>query len=226
MIKLENDTRGIRLTPQFVEKSDKDIATILALDKYAKEAGNTLVLTGGYATEALCGGEITRAHGDVDAHIILTGSESTETLNRGIRDLLFKEDIKWVVRERNPKRVDYLEDDDQKEFFDKRRVEVHLISPSESNLKYSKKKLIDSKGRGIETGVIDLTQTVTEKIHKFYELKDGIDTSKDRHSSKSDYFDLKRLLALPELDREGIRNNAPEEYDYVVSLISKYENGR
>jgi len=212
------------LTPEFVEKSDKDIATISALDEFAKETGNALVLTGGYATEAHCRGKITRAHGDVDVHIILTGSESVGAINRGIKTLLFKEDTKWVVRERNPKRVDYLEDDDKKEFFDKRRIEVHLVSPSESNLKYSRKKLIDSKGVEIEICVIDLMQTVTEKIHKFYELKNGIDTSKDRYSSKSDYFDLKKLLTLPELDREGIRDSAQEEYDYVVSLMSKYEN--
>ena len=155
----------------------------------------------------------------------MAGSESIETLNRGIRDLLFKEDTKWTVRERNPKRVDYLEDDEKKEFFDKRRIEVHLVSPSESNLKYSKKKLIDSKGGGVEIDVIDLVQTVTEKIHKFYELKDGVDTSKERHSSVSDYYDLKRLLALPELDKESIKNKSPEEYDYVIALMSRYDNG-
>jgi len=133
MNKLENDTRGIELTPEFVEKSDKDIATITTLNEYANKTGNTLVITGGYATEALCGGKITRAHGDIDIHIILSGSESIETLNHSIRDLLFKEDTKWVARERNPKRIDCLEDDDKKKFFDKRRIEVHLVPPNELN---------------------------------------------------------------------------------------------
>ena len=92
-------------------------------------------------------------------------------------------------------------------------------------MKYSKKKLIDSKGGGVEIDVIDLVQTVTEKIHKFYELKDGVDTSKERHSSVSDYYDLKRLLALPEFDKESIKNKSPEEYDYVIALMSRYDNG-
>lgn len=223
MNKLKNDTRGIELTPKFVEKGDKDIGTIAALNEYANETGNTMVITGGYATEALCGGKITRAHGDVDVYFILTGSETIETLKGGIHDLLFKEDTKWLVRERNPKRIDYLEDDEEQEFFDKRRIEIHLVSPDESSLKYSKKKLVDSRGKEIKICVIDLMQTVTEKIHKFYELKDGVNTEKDRHSSKSDYDDLKRLLQLKELNKEIIKKMAPEEYDYVISLLSDFE---
>ena len=224
MNKLKNDTRGIELTPEFVEKSDRDIATITALNEYAIKTGNTLVLTGGYATEALCGGKITRAHGDVDIHLILTGPKSIDEISSGIHDLLFQEDTKWVVRERNPKRTDYLEDDENKEFFDKRRIEIHLVLPQEASLKYSKRKLVSSDGLEVDVDVIDLQQTVVEKIHKFFELRNGIDTSKDRHSSVSDYFDLNRLLVLGELNKEQIKKDYPEEYAYVVSLLANLGN--
>ncbi|KKS32053.1 MAG: hypothetical protein UU93_C0011G0014 [Candidatus Amesbacteria bacterium GW2011_GWA2_42_12] len=225
MGKLENDTRDIALTPEFVKKSDMDIATIVALDKFAKETGNILVLTGGYATEAHCGGKITRAHGDIDAHLILTGQKSAGELFSGVREFLNKESTNWILRDQKPDKVDYLEDDENKEFFGKRRIEVRLNPPHAANVKYPKKKLIDSHGRIVEVCVIDLIEMVSGKIHKIFELKDGVDVAKDRHSSISDHFDLKRLLALPILDKENIRNKSAEEYDYAISLFGENEMG-
>lgn len=218
---MKDDIRDIALTPEFVEKSDMDIATIEVLDEFAKITGNILVLTGGYATEAHCGGKIVRAHGDIDAHLILTGQKSTDELFFGVRELLIKENTKWVLREQKPDKVDYLENDESKEFFEKRRVEVRLNAPHEANVKYPQKKLIDSHGRVVKVCVIDLEEIISGKIHKFFELKNGVDTTKDRYSSASDYFDLKRLLALPELNREDIRNKVPEEYDYITSLLER-----
>lgn len=49
MKKLENDTRGIELTSESLEKSDKDMATISALDEFARKTKNTLIITGGFA---------------------------------------------------------------------------------------------------------------------------------------------------------------------------------
>jgi len=223
--KLDHDTREISLSAKAVVKCDKDIATIATLDVFAKTIGNILVLTGGYAVEALCGGKITRAHGDVDAHLILTGSKSSDEIFSGVRDLLYKEGTKWKLRDQKPDKVDYLEDDENKEFFEKRRVEVRLNAPHEANIKYPKKKLIDSHGKVIEVCIIDLDDMVLGKIHKLFELKDGVDTTIDRDISISDYFDLKRLLALPELDRGDIKNKAPEEYDYVISLLQQLKFG-
>jgi hypothetical protein len=219
MNKLDHDTRIIELSEKAISKSDKDIATISALNKFAQKTGNILVLTGGYAVEALCGGKITRAHGDIDAHIILTGTKSNEELFGGVQDLLFKEDTRWILRDQKQDKVDYLEDDERKEFFDRRRVEVRLNLPHEANVKYPKKKLIDSQGNTIEIGIIDLTEITSGKIHKFFELKNGVDTTEDRHSSESDYFDLKRLLALSEFDKSAINI---EEYNYAKSLIENH----
>ena len=76
-----------------------DIATILSLGKFAEETGNILVLTGGYAVEAWCGGKIARAHGDIDAHLILTGNKSAGELFSGVRELLSNESTKWTLRD-------------------------------------------------------------------------------------------------------------------------------
>jgi len=216
---LDNDERDIRLTPEFVEKSDKDIETIKFLDEFARKTKNILVLSSGYATEALCGGKVTRAHGDIDAHIILTGKTDVEQLFSGVNEIISKEDTKWKLRDRTKDKFEFIEDDDSKDFFAKRRLEVRLNSPHENNTQYPKKNLINSEGEKVLVSVVDLDEMVLQKIHKFYILKDGVDVSKDRHSSKSDFFDLKRLLALTNLDREGLRNRVPEEYNYAVSLM-------
>ncbi len=219
MNKLDHDTREISLSNEAILKSDKDIATISTLNEFAQKTDNILVLTGGYATEALCGGKITRAHGDIDAHLILTGKKSNEELFRGVKELLFKEDTKWILRDQRPDKVDYLEDDENKEFFDKRRVEVRLNLPHEANVKYSKKKLVDSQGKVVEVCIIGINEIISGKIHKFFELRDGVDTTKDRYSSESDYFDLKRLFASDEFNKNTINI---EEYKYVKSLIEKH----
>ncbi|MCX6704734.1 MAG: hypothetical protein NT162_00125, partial [Candidatus Woesebacteria bacterium] len=105
MNKLDHDTREIGLSAEAIVKSDKDIATIATLEKFATATGNILVLTGGYATEAHCGGKITRAHGDIDAHLILTGQKLTDELFSGIHELLGKESTKWMLRDQKPDKV-------------------------------------------------------------------------------------------------------------------------
>ena len=80
MKKLIHDERKTKLTADATLKCDLDIETINSLNKFADGTGNILVLSGGYAVEAHCGGKITRAHGDVDSHLILTGSIPNEKL--------------------------------------------------------------------------------------------------------------------------------------------------
>lgn len=235
--RLDHDTREIGLSEEAVVKSDKDIASIAALDEYAKTIGNILVLTGGYAVEALCSGKITRAHGDVDAHLILTGSRSSDEIFSGVHDILFKESTKWKLRDQQSDKVDYLEDDENKEFFDRRRIEVRLNAPHKANIKYPKRKLIDSHGKVVEICVIDLAEIISGKMFKFFEMKDGVDTTIDRHSSISDYVDLKRLLKAEGLNKElilkqleGFFNPSDSEtakrkvleiYEYATTLVFK-----
>src|SRR3989338_2174961 len=202
MNKLKNDTRDISLTAEFIEKSDKDIATIAVLDEYAKITGNILVLSGGYTTEVLCGGKITRAHGDIDAHLILTGEKSTKEIFPGIQKLLSKEETEWKMYSQKPDKFEFREDASEKKFDAKRRLELRLNEPHENNIQYPKEKLINSNGKEIEVTVVDLTETVIQKLSKFYSLRNGVDTNTDRHSSRTDFIDLNRLLAQERLNKE------------------------
>ena len=136
MSKLKNDIRDATLSNKAILKSDRDIETIKSLNKFAKRSGNILVLSGGYAVEAHCGGKITRAHGDIDAHFILTGKVPNDQLLVQAQELLDEENTKWKVKQRIPDKLDYIEDDENKEFFDKRHVEVRLNTPHKNNIKY------------------------------------------------------------------------------------------
>lgn len=231
----DNDSRNFVLTNEAILKSDRDISTISTLTEYANKTGNMLVVHGGYATEALCGGTITRAHGDVDAHIIVTSQTPFDQLMSAIEELLQKEETKWIVRSKKPHKLDYLEDDDTKEFFDKRRVEVTLHNPNPDKPKFSKKKLRDSKDNEIEIYVPDLYELTASKIHKLYLVRNGIDEAVDRHPSKTDLIDLKRLLNVNEFDNEALfaalvktiefsdpnhaKQQAQEAFDYSTSLL-------
>ena len=105
----------------------------------------------------------------------------------------------------------------------RRRKEYHV------NLQ--KAELEDSKGQKIQVTVVGLSDLVAGKIHKFFAVRNGIDTTKDRHSSTSDYFDLKRLLALKQINKgevikklvkdAGSSKQALDEYDFACLLMGK-----
>lgn len=218
----QQDTRDMGLSSKSIEKSDSDIQTIKDLNKLTTETGNTLVIFGGYATEAHCGGKITRPHGDIDVHI-LTNESSSDDLFARIDSVLKQEKTDWKIRNKKLDKVEYIEDVKNKDFFDLRRVEIHVDSLDKSTIKFSKKKLIDSQEKEVEVYVRDLNQLIKHKLQKFYELRNGVDISKDRHSGKSDLFDVRRLLELQELDVEKIKKELPLEYKYLQGLIEKYK---
>gem|GEM_PF-6454152 len=243
MDKLTNDSRNIDLSEEAVIKSDKDLATIQSLNDLAKKTGNILVLHGGYATEAHCGGQITRAHGDMDAHLILTGDTPINKLSTEIQELVSKEETDWILRSEKPDKMEYVENDDDKDFFNKRRLEVGLHEPHERNINYPKKTIVDSKGNNIEVHVVDLTELIANKIYKLYEAKDGVNKDTDRHTSKTDLIDLKRLLETKECDKSLIveflttwittvdkisnkegKEKATDMYDFALNTIRKFSS--
>lgn len=241
MDKLPHDFREMNLTAEAVARSDKDIATISALERFARENGNILILSGGYATEALCGGKITRPHGDIDAHLILNGPKSVEELSSGIRDLVRGEDTKWEERSADDKKIEFIEDVEKADFFAKRRVEVYFNPAHEANMSYPRKRLTDSKGNAVFVRVVNVVDMVSPKMVKIFKSRHGVDTSKDRHTSISDYIDLKRLMELPEFDKETVltgiagslkwedpdlsddeaKSMSPRIYSTVQDLLSK-----
>lgn len=214
---LEKDSRNILLTPEFVVKSDLDIQSIRSVYAYSKQHNLTAILTGGYATEAHLGGKITRAHGDVDFVLLNPSNILNEQIFVGIRELLSAEITKWKFEQSNPNKIDCREDRDDIPFNNRRRIEFKIREDSWTESAYVAKSLQDSNGNIVKIFVVGLYPMLAEKIHKFYLIKDGVDTSKDRESSLSDVVDLARLIKLGKIDTKLLNN---EEYDYVLQLLN------
>lgn len=228
---LEYDTRSTTMTPEFIQKSDKDIETITTLNSYAKPNGYTVILYGGYATEAYCGGKVVRPHGDIDCYLVCPANKEKDGIFNQIENILKKEDTKWIASRPRLDKLELREDNEDKPFFDRRRIELTIHSDKDYD-KYQSKYLVDSKGNSISVNVIDMSIFVAGKVHKFYLLKDGVDTTKDRTSGRSDYEDLNRLLnssdfdenkMISELSRIVEVKDATEEMLYVRELLKKVE---
>ncbi len=235
---LENDTRELILSAEAVAKADSDIETIGALDTYAREMGIIFLVPGGYATEAHCGGRITRPHGDIDGQFIIADANQTERIFAAISTILQKEKTRWILRNKTAERFEYWEDDPTKTFDEKRRLEIKINTKDRYRPSWETKQLVNSRGEATSLNVVNLIDLVAGKIHKLYLVKDGITISKDRHTSVTDYFDLKRLLALRKLDKESLitalgefagtadaisaRQSALREYEFSVSLLAKH----
>ena len=229
------DKLAVPITPAQIIKTDLDLATIKSLNAYAEANGLVVVLTGGYATEALCGGNITRPHGDVDIHLQKGDiGDSKQIFSLIEEEIIFKEPTNWKTFKQTDTKSEYREEDESKPFFDRRRLEIVLYA-SENSAWYVPAFLVDSQGERINVQVVEINDLLAQKIHKFYSLKDVVDTSKERHTDDRDIYDLKRLLNSPNFDLEkmlrilaenrvqseakgGKIDQARKEFDYVSDL--------
>ncbi|QQG41461.1 MAG: nucleotidyl transferase AbiEii/AbiGii toxin family protein [Candidatus Woesebacteria bacterium] len=216
----------VPITPEQIRKADLDLATIKSLNMYAEANGFVVVLTGGYATEALCGGNITRPHGDVDIHILIDDLHDSRQIFSSIEEkIVFSETTKWKTHKQTDTKSEYREDDESKSFFDRRRLEIVLYT-KENTTWYVPALLIDSQGERINVQVVEINDLLAQKIHKLYLLKDGVDTSKERHTDDRDIYDLKRLLNSPNADVEKILGILAETRVQVEAEGSKVDQAR
>lgn len=229
------DKLAAPMTKEQIRKTNLDLATIKSLNAYAETNGLVVVLTGGYATEALCGGDITRPHGDVDIHILVDDlGDSKQILSSIEEGIIFKESTKWKTYKQTDTKGEYREEDESKPFFDRRRLEI-VFHTKEDTTWYVPAFLVDSQGERISVQVVEINGLLAQKIHKIYSLKNGIDTSKERHTDDRDIYDLKRLLSSPNFDLEKMLrmlaenrvqaeteadkiDQARKEFDYVSDL--------
>lgn len=228
MDRLPNDTKETELTPEFVGKSDKDIQTIASLSALASQMGGKLVLSGGYATEALCGGRITRPHGDIDARFIFEEAVENDPVFQKVEVILKTEETTWRTRKKGQGKADYLEEDETKNYNTKRELEVYIPIPWTYNVSFEEAILIDSHGGEVAVNVIGYNDLVAHKIEKLYEVRNGIDATKDRDSSETDNIDMRRLISLDRFNKGRIFSKLVKKYrsgekvqemwNYVVSL--------
>lgn len=230
---------SVPITPEQIRRTENDLATIKSLSDYAERNKTILVLSGGYATEALCGGNITRPHGDIDACLFVSKTDNIEQIFSVVeRDIIHKEQTAWKKYKTTNIKIEFRENNDSKTFFDRRRLELKINS--KKNITYFIPAfLVNSQGEKIKVNVVEINELLAEKIHKFYSLKDGVDTSKDRHTDDRDIYDLKRLLDSPDknlkkifavlsekyiepMENQDSLEQAKLEYDYVMHLPDVY----
>jgi len=217
---------AVPITPEQIRKTDLDLASIKSLNAFAEANGLIVVLTGGYATEALCGGNITRPHGDVDIHILIDDLGDSKQIFSSIeREIIFKESTNWKTYKQTDTRSEYREEDESNPFFDRRRLEI-VFYTKENTTWYVPAFLVDSQGERINVQVVEINDLLAQKIHKLYSLKDGVDTSKERQTDDRDIYDLKRLLSSPNIDVEKMLRILAENRVQVEAEGGKIDQAR
>lgn len=223
------------LTPERVEKIDRDLITIANLNSFAAERGGMFILSGGYATEALCGGVITRPHGDIDGHISIN-ARANDVFSEVYKEVITNEPTMLEMEQKGPEKVEFREDYKQKPPFDLRRIEL-TVHDLDSKAIAVPAFLINSQGQRIEVNVVEVNELIAGKIHKLYSLKDGVDASVDRATDDRDTYDLKRLMSVPGVDQQKIlqilttrhiklgdevvlKEKAEQELNYSLGLLN------
>ncbi len=217
----EKDIKEIDLTPEFIVKSDLDIQTIKSISDYAISNGNSLIVVGGYATEAYLGGVITRAHSDVDCIFTIKNEETRVQVFEQIKNILTAEKTVWNFTKPNSFKLDCREDRLDIPFNKRRRVELN-IKPNWPEIKTIAKFLQDSRRNPVSILVPELYPLIKGKMEKLYLVRNGIDSDKDRETSISDVIDLARLLQLKEVDKTTLIKYVPEvTFKYVTKFLDE-----
>lgn len=206
----ENPIFNETLSSEQIMRSDLDLKTIAQLTELAEQSNMVAVIGGGYATEAHCGGIITRPHGDIDITYYGSSQPSTENIATNISSLLSEESTQWkrhfTTDEQNTginscEHIEFRETDkDLIPFSERRRVEIEVYTDTRANKRFEKKNLIDSTGKEIEINVTKLSYLVAEKIQRLFETSHLADDQKNkfgRNTTPTDYKELIRLISLP-----------------------------
>lgn len=189
-----------RVLPKDAEKWDKDIHTLVALNKDAKKRRYSFVVTGGIAVEAHCGGRISRPHADIN---IILGRPSTmfsvDDEAENIQSVLSRESERWGKKVAG-KKIKFLEINDKlsrkKDWRDRRRVEVQVVDALPEGQAQAK-KLVDSQGNIYEFQVEEINLLTANKIVSIfselqYPPEKYIGKFKDEYPQRFD--ELRRLM--------------------------------
>lgn len=216
-----------------IHKTDLDIATIESLNNYVQRNNWILVLSGGYATEALCGGVVTRPHGDMDLHIAVDESVNIYEIAKELIDILEKESTKWKLVQKTERKIKFVEDESSLESFGLRELELTVHKEKEKPV-FTDAFLTNSKGKEVCVLTINVNELIASKIHSFYKSK--VDLSLGRETNTNDIRDLSRLMQLSTynkvatlellakryvkgIDYQNSLHLVKEEFDYVESFL-------
>lgn len=228
----KNAVANRELTSELKDKWDLDLTTIDNLQKMIEENGGLFIIRGGFATEAFCGGHLTRAHNDIDAHFLNSTNLSEDKVFNIVEKVLKNEKTNWQLYKRSPEKIEFREKEDERPFFDRRRIELYISKDVFVNPE--RKKLIYNDSREIEVNAPEFYDFVAGKVKKLFLVNDKPEEA-ERETNLSDYTDLKRLMEIPNYDpvkaikalEHKLKNysdpgsGAIREYNYVIDLLSQ-----
>lgn len=222
-LKKPNEQSG-KLEEKWVEKWDKDLRTIAALHVYAQSTGRVLALQGGIATDAHCGGHITRPHSDVDTVLYM---HPTRPLDHDkdrleIYALLQKEkDTKWIPSK--GEKLDFQEDITRKPWSERRRVEVNVADYPVGE-RTQTMNLIDSKGRSQTVTVDHIDLLVANKARAIVNNIGKSDIP--RPTRQSDLDDMWRLMTQSRYNRNHCLTFLQNYYIHVENLTPEQASSK
>lgn len=240
------------LSPEQETRCNRDLRTISSLSQ-ALEANIlsdgekiAVVVGGGYATEAHCGGAITRPHGDIDLTVYSPTPVDKRAFAEQIGGVLGNEEHYTHWREHPSQHEELVEfreaDKELIPFIERRRLEAEIYHDVDPASRYVRKKLIDSEGKEYEVNVTRLSYLVAEKIQKLFEVASLPEEERQqlrRQTKPADLADIKRLIDLPDfterekrhslgvigrrMDRKNPEGSAPTDpntvFDTVVAML-------
>jgi len=187
-----------KLTPEQIAESDLDIQIIDLVGKISGPQDLLAVVYSGYAVEALCGGKITRPHGDVDIHLFAKGGFNREETSQAMADKLKDElglnfEVKYPPE--SPKRAELWEEASGQDIGERRSRKIDFYF-STHDVETQEATLIDSSGKSHSVLVPPAEDLAAEKIWM------QVTSGKPRPTKGTDDRDLVRLVSLPNFDKQ------------------------
>lgn len=213
------ETQG--LERKWVEKWDRDLATIAALNTYAVSTGRTLALQGGIAVEAHCGGRLTRPHGDVDTILYMNADRPiNHEQDRADLETLLKQEGHTNWASHNPQdghKIEFRENVRAKPWNERRRLEVNLADYPMGE-RTQTMSLIDSRGSSHTVTVENIDLLVANKARIIVNNIGKTDVA--RPTEEQDLSDMRRLMSQPHYNREHCISFLQRHYAHSESLTA------
>lgn len=210
--KRESDTQP--LSPEQQNLSDRDIRTLDGLQKMAREtADGRMILSGGYVTEALAGGTITRFHQDMDVRIFIPhGTDVDKTMEELMPALAHHGYEGWVLAKRKGDKFKFLGVASGAAHIP-RKIEINFETMTETQpddpntvrvagedgdyeVSLAQATLQDSRGNDIPVDTRSMDAVVARRILRLT----GNHVARLRDVKQSDIRDLQRLISSQRYD--------------------------
>lgn len=193
------------LTPEQEDKMVMDVATLAKIHRYAQQHNYHFALSGGYAVDATCGGEISRFHGDMDGVLYVPGEVPQTTIKENLEEQLLPEITPWKLAKEEDSFLEYREDDESKDWEMRRRLELDIFEPY-PEMALAPRTLTDGDGNEYHFEVLPVDALLAAKVLSTVRLAGMTQEERERVGLRdmkpSDKTDFLRLLEHAEFDEE------------------------